>query len=223
MNRQFEVYRPLELSYQRNVLFAIEVLDAVTLRRVTHGLTVNASGLRKKPIINASGRFVWLREDPKALQKIIIEPGTLPFESVEISADQLRLGELSTVELPPRCDYPFVPGITGLRGTLIESREMPPEQQQPVAGAEVRLMWLDDDSVTWHDAPTTSHTNSHGDFAAILRFAPTEVPAINANGALSVRLRARRDALNERGSADFPLLQGRVADVLAFAWNELQP
>jgi hypothetical protein len=110
-----------------------------------------------------------------------------------------------------------------LRGTLIEERVVPPV---PVTDVEIRLRWLDDDDVTWHDAPTISHTNSTGDFVSILRFAPTEKPNLD-NGFVTVRLLVRRNG-NERSSADFKLLQGRVTDPstldpLTFAWDELQP
>ena len=221
MSRPFEIHLPPELAYHRSVLFAMEILDAVTLGRVTQGLEVKAPGLKGNPIVNRGGLFVWLGEDPAKLQKVTIEPGVLPFEKVEIAAGQVQM-PLSIVELPPRCDYPFATGITGLRGALIEQRAMPPARQ-PVAGAEVRLVWLDDDGVTWRNAPTRSHTNSNGDFAVILRLAPTEVPRLDANGALTVRLRAMRAGQNELGTAAFALPQGRVADALTYAWDELQP
>jgi hypothetical protein len=120
-------------------------------------------------------------------------------------------------------DYLFAPGITGLRGTLIEERVDPPV---PVQNAEIRLRWLDNDDITWRDAPTISHTNSTGDFVSILRLAPTEKPNLD-NGFLTVRLRVRRNG-DERSSGDFKLLQGRVTDPstldpLTFAWDELQP
>jgi hypothetical protein len=231
MNRPFQVYLPLELSYQRHVLFAMEFLDAVTLRRLTQGLTVTASGLLQKPIINSSGLFVWLREDVTAFQKITVEPGMQPFENVEIPASQVRMGELSSVELPPRRDYPFVSGITGHCGTLIERRVTPPTPPQPVAGAEVRLMWLDDDGNTWHDAPTRSHTNANGDFTAILRLTSSDVPLLDSSGALTASLRVTRAGQSGRGTPSFVLQQGRVVDKLngqgstalpvTLAWNEL--
>lgn len=222
MSRPFEVHLPIEQAYLRNVLFAVEVLDAVTLARLSQGLEVVADGLQGTPIVNASGLFVWLKEDIAPLRKITIDPGMLPHESAELTAGQLRL-PMTTIELPPRLDYPFAPGITGLRGTLIEERAIPPDRPVPVADGEVRLRWLDDDGITWHNAPTVSHANPNGDFAAIVRLAPADVPRLDANGALTVRLRTRRAGQNERGTADFPLLQGRVADALTFAWDELQP
>lgn len=227
MSRPFEVKLPLEDAYSRRSLFAIELLDAVTLERVAQGVKVTAEGLQGKPIVNHGGVFVWMQEDLTPLTKVTIDPGTLPYEKIEREPADLTLPPdprpLTTIELPPRIDYPFAPGITGLRGTLVEELVVPPV---PVENAEVSLRWLDDDLVTWRDAPTISHTNSKGDFLSILRFAPTEKPNLD-NGSVTVRLRVRRNG-NERSSADFKLLQGRVTDPstldpLTFAWDDLQP
>ena len=227
MSRPFEVKLPLEDAYRRRSLFAIELLDAVTLERVAHGVKVVAEGLQGKPIVNHGGVFVWMQEDLTPLQKVTIDPGTLPYEKIEREPADLTLPPdprpLTTIELPPRIDYIFAPGITGLRGTLIEEQVVPPV---PVENAEVSLRWLDDDLVTWRDAPTISHTNSKGDFLSILRLAPAEKPNLD-NGSVTVRLRVRRNG-NERSSADFKLLQGRVTDPstldpLTFAWDDLQP
>jgi len=225
MSRPFEVQ--LEKSYARRVLFAIELLDAVTLSRVSQGVKkVVADGLAGEPTVNASGCFVWLDEDLGNLQKVTFDLGVLPYESIELAASDLKL-PLTTIELQPRADYPFATGTTGIRGTLIEERVNPPQVPVPVDDAEVGLRWLDDDGVTWRDASTISRTNSNGDFVSILRLAPTEVPDLDADRKLTVRLRARRNA-NERTSSELKLLQGRVADpstlsALTFAWDELQP
>lgn len=227
MSRPFEIKLPLEDAYSRRSLFAIELLDAVTLERVSQGVKVTADGLQNKPIVNAGGIFVWLQEDITPLQKVTIDPGVLPYEKLERQPGDLTLPPnarpLTIIELPPRIDYAFAPGVTGLRGTLIEEKVVPPV---PVENVEVGLRWLDDDGVTWQDAPTISHTNSKGDFVSILRFAPTDKPNLD-NGSVTVRLRVRRNG-NERSSADFKLLQGRVTDPstldpLTFAWDELQP
>jgi len=227
MRRPFEV-RFVETAYLRHGLFALELLDAVTLSRVAQGITVRADGLAaEKPTVNAGGVFVWLEEDIAALRRITIDPGVLPYEPVAIEAADVRR-PLTTVELPPRADYPFAPGITGLRGRLIESRVPTPV---PVPDAEMRMRWLDEDAVTWRDAPTTSPTGVRGDFVVVLRLARGQVPRLAAD-ALTVRVRARRSGLNERGSGDLTLPQGRVADpstfaqgpnALIFAWDELQP
>jgi hypothetical protein len=227
MSRPFAVKLPIEEAYSRRSLFGVELLDAVTLSRVSHGVNVTAEGLQGRPIINGSGVFVWLQEDLAPLQRLSIDPGTLPYETRQLDRSELTLPPdsrpLTTIELSPRVDYVFAPGVTGLRGTLIEERVVPPV---PVDNAEMSLRWLDDDDVTWREAPTISHTNSTGDFVSLLRFAPTEKPNLD-NGFVTVRLRVRRNG-NERSSGDFKLLQGRVTDPstldpLTFAWDELQP
>jgi len=215
-----------EQGYLRKTLFALEVLDAVTLARVSQGLKVVAEGLQHRPYVNASGLFVWLKEDRAPLRRITVDPGALPYQRVAIPAAEVD-PRLTTIELSPGLNYPFARGITGLRGTLVESRTT----RVPVSDAEVHLRWLDEDGTTWREAPTRSRTTSHGDFVTIARLAPTQVPRVDANGALTVRLRARLGT-GERGSADLRLLQGRVADpstfpqgpdALTFAWDELQP
>jgi hypothetical protein len=239
MNRPFEVYESKDKIARRRVLFALELLDAVTLERVSQGVKVKAPGLRGEPIINASGLFVWLDEDIRQLERISIDPRTLPYEEAEVNGDQLRLlreavelkgAQRHTVELPPRVDYPFGTGITGLRGTLVEERA----RLEPVPKAEVYLRWLDQDD-NWHDAPTRSHTTparsdppaKGGDFVAILRLAPSEVPQLDADGKLTVSLRVKRGA-DERDSTAQKVVQGKVANPstptqFVFAWDELEP
>jgi len=223
MSERFDV-REMASAYRRRVLFAIELLDAVTLFRVSQGVKLVAEGLKGKPIVNASGMFVWLEEDLGKLQKISIVPEMLLYEPAELESAEVKLPpKLNTVELQPRVGYSFSPGITGLRGTLIESRVDPPK---PVANAAVRLQWLDDEN-NWRNAPTTSHTDQkRGDFVSILRLAPADVPFLE-NGEVTVRLRASRDGGAERGSSNFKLSQGRITEPvtlnsLTFAWDELQ-
>ena len=226
MTRPFEVSLPIEQGYVRNALFGIELLDAVTLERVSAGVRVVAEGLQGKPVTNTSGVFAWLREDLTNLQKVTIDPGVLPYERVELTPAQIQL-PITRVELPPRLDYPFAAGITGLRGVLIEERVVP---QVPVRDAEVHLRWLDENGV-WRDAPTVSRTDTRGgDFTAVLRLSPSDVPQV-VSGAVTVRLHARRGA-NEGESTDLKLPQGRIADpsffaqgpnALIFAWDELLP
>lgn len=225
MARPFEVHIPLEQAYLRNVLFALEVLDAVTLRRVSQGLKVKAKGLVGKPILNSGGLFVWLKEGNAAPQELDLEPGRLPYEKRTVPGADITL-PLTRVELLPRRDYPFSTGITGVLGMLVETRPPPPPPRVrpvPIANASVWLRWLDDDGVTWHDATTRSRTDENGGFAAIVRFAPNDLPRLDANGAVTGRLQVDR-AGTLRRSADIPLTQGRVADAMPiFAWDELVP
>ena len=204
-----------EQAYVRDVLVGIELLAAVTLARVSEGVDVVAEGLHGEPIVNGSGLFVWLREDLGRLRKVTIDPGRLPYEKVELEPAQLTL-PLTVVELPPRLDYVFSAGVTGLRGLLVEERT----RRVPVGDAEVHLRWLDENGV-FRDAPVPSHTDERGGFVAVARLGPADVPHPDA-GALTVRLRARR-GIDERGSPDWKLPQGHVAADLSFFWDELQP
>jgi hypothetical protein len=241
VSRPFEISLPPEQAWQRNVLFAVEVLDAVTLERVSEGLEVEAEGLRGEPVVNTSGLFVWLAEDFAPLRKVTIDPRRLPYERFELPKAQVQLAPAkNVVELRPRADYPFTAGTSGLRGALIETRPAPPSRPTPVAGAEVRLLWLDEDAVTWREAPVPATTGTAGDFVAVLRFAPAQMPLVDTSGALSVRLLATRGGVT-RTATPLALPLGRVADPstfphppglppnvpmpnpLIFAWDELTP
>lgn len=220
---------PMEIAYTRNAAFAVELVDPMTMDRVSDGITVEAFGLRNhKAICNQLGLFMWVNEDTSSLTKVSIDTGTLPYESVDLTPAQLQLPPqptpLTTVQLAPAVSYAFARGITGARGTVLEDRL----SQTPVASADIHLRWLDEDGTTWHDAPIHSHTTKNGDFVSVLRLASTDVPQLDANGAVTVRLRVLRDGMAELGSADVKLPEGRIADptsmpVLTFAWDELQP
>jgi hypothetical protein len=128
------------------------------------------------------------------------------------------------IELAPATDYPFDSGVTAVRGTLIQRRTGP---RTGLVGAETWLRWIDDtaNGTTWVDSPVRSQTDANGDFAAVLRLAPDQVPRLDASGALRARLGARWRGLR-RTSGELLLLQGRVFERLdpsqpdPFVWNE---
>lgn len=213
MTHPLELAAP-EQAYVRNALFGIELLDAVTLARVSEGVKVVAEGLQGKPFVNGSGVFVWL-EDAGRLQKITIDPGLLPYEKAELDPSQVEERKVNPLELQPTTGYVFPAGIAVIRGLLVEERV----RRVPVRDAEIHLRWLDLHGV-FHDAPAAPHTDDKGGFAAVLRLAATDTPDLD-HGALTVRLRARRGT-DERQSLDLKLPQGRVAD-LTFFWDELLP
>ena len=212
----------LEQAYQRQVYLAVELLDAVTLTRVGRGMEVVAEGLKKKPVINRSNYFVWLKEGNAIVPKITVDPGLLPYEKREILPANVVF-PLTTIELQPRPDYQFAPGITGLRGTVIERQVDPPV---PVVNGTVRLQYMDADD-DWQDSPTVSRTDERtGDFVSIIRLTPADEPAVE-NGAITVRLRVTR-GFSSRRSEDFQLMYGRVtdpteSDPLKFAWDDMLP
>ena len=227
MTGTWNLQMPLELAYRRSVLFALELLDAVTLERVSRGIRVEAEGLRGKPVLNTGGFFVWLDEDFDQLQRITIQPGLRPYEPRELTAAEVTR-PLTKVELAPRPSYPFPAGVTGLRGTLVESQAPPPDHPEPVTDAKLRLQWRDEDD-HWHDAPGITSTDIRsGDFVSTLRPAPNEQPGIDAGGFITVRLQVSREGFNDRRSDDLKLLPGRIkgppnSESLIFAWDDLLP
>jgi hypothetical protein len=218
MARPFDVRLPLERAWLREAMLAVELLDPVSLERVSQGVKVTAAGLAGIPIVNVGGLFVWLKQSMAHFDKLVIEPGTRPFERMEIAAAQVAR-PLHTVELRPLVSYPFTPGLSAIRGALYETRPPLGQLPQPVPGAAIRLAWLHEDKLTWISAPATAMTDAQGSFAAILRLAPKDVPALDAAGKMSVRLFAKRAAGGEKHQ-QFQLAHGRVVDA-TYAWDEL--
>lgn len=216
--RPFDVRLPLERAWVREAMFAVELLDPVTLARVARGVTVTAVGLAGAPIVNFGELFVWLKEPLANFRKLVIEPGTRPFERMEIAAAQVQR-PLHTVELKPLANYPFAPGVTVIRGSLYEKDAGPGTKPSPIPGAAIRLAWLHEDNVTWLFSAATAVTNANGDFTAILRLAPDDVPAIDAARRISIRLFARRAGGGEK-HYESHLPHGRVAD-RTYAWDQM--
>ena len=217
--------RFVETSLQRNVLFAVELLDAVTLERVNQGVTVDAQGLDRKPISNSGGLFVWIKQTPQedttALRSLAIDTGELPYQSHTINSSQVQAPpQPTTVLLAPRVNYPFQPGVSGVRGTLLESKFGP---RRPVLDGSVNLQWINNSGI-WIDSPPLSKTEmDKGDFIAVLRILPTDKPDLNNDGAIQVRLQADRPTAIRRYSTPFNLTPGRLSEPMQFAWDELNP
>jgi len=230
VNDAAQIYGMFDLAYSRKVMFAVELLDPVTLERVSQGVKVVAQGLKGMPILNASGQFIWLKEDIGPLIGISIDPISLPYQRETVSVDELKLPSdkplIMSIELLPRTDYAPAAGTTGLRGSVFEDRMMP---AVAVRDADVRMQWLDEDNVTWMDAPGRSRTNTAGDFVAVLRLAPTDTPHVDpVAGLLTVRLFVKRSDGREWHTASVKIRQSYVEDAstvreLIFAWDEMQP
>jgi hypothetical protein len=217
MSDRFPVGLPLDAAYSRRLLCAAELVDAVTLERVTADLKVTALGLQRKPTINASGFFVWLEEGGAAPTRILVDASDTSYASTE-SGPPAPPEKSVRIELAPRFAYPFPPGATALRGTLRVSRFGRPE---PVAGATVRLQWSD--GVGWIDAPVAVTSETSGDFAAPLRLAPKAEPRTLPGGGLAVRLRITRNGTTRTGD-EFALAAGRVGSRdQPFIWDDLHP
>jgi hypothetical protein len=221
MSNSFPVHLPLEHSRFREVLFAAEIIDAVTLKPVFEGLQINAIGLKNKPIINTQGSFVWLKEGNLQAAQVVIDAGNTPYESVTVAAPVVPSNRI-LVELSPKYEYPFPTGSSALRGSLIESRI---GLRKPVTDAKIWLQWIDDKvaGTVWRDAPTITHCNVKGNFAALLRFSPGQEPRPIAVTTPDIRLKVSR-AGTTKTSATFKLRLGRTTeDLPAFVWDELNP
>jgi hypothetical protein len=222
MARPFDVYEPIERAWTRKGTLAVEVLDGVTLERLSRGVTVRAKGLRATPIVNHGGLFVWRGGSLAGFAGVVVDPGTLPFAGVELAQADVAL-PLHTVALQPLAQYTFAPGTSAIRGSLIETVPPPGVAPTPIANAAIRLEWLDDDGTTWHQPPQRFLTDARGEFAAFIPFLPADVPQLDAGGALTLTLIANRAPLgqppNEK-SIQFAHPQGRVADA-TYAWDQL--
>jgi len=183
MNR---LYLPdAENPYQRDVLFAVELLDPVSLTLVSRNVTVAAPPLARRPRLSFGGRFVWLREGNAWPDKVIVDPGELPYEREEqgrppLPADPehpLEVELLARVVLRPTRAYPFPDGVTVVRGRFDESAAAPPQR---ITDAEVWLQWFDSDTGDWSGdaASTFTRTGDSGEFAAFLRLAPSAKPQL---------------------------------------------
>jgi len=222
MTRTFDTYLPLEKSRVRRVRLAAEVLDGVTLSRISDGLTLTAQGLRGAPIVNAGGLFVWLEEAGRDPVSVSIDTGSLPLDPQVANVPALP-ERLVRVELAPQRAYPFPGGVTAIRGLLIQNRNDDPPV--PVTGVPAWLQWIDDNQAgtTWVDTPVRGRTDANGDFAATARFTPAQVPRLDSQGRLRVRLAATQAGITLK-SPELQIAEGRVTDVpKSFAWNEFQP
>lgn len=222
MPNRFATHLPPETSLTREVRLAVEVLDPVTCERIRDGLNVQVRGMLGKPILNASGMFVWTREPGREPIEVQIDPGDLPFAGRTQPAPAAPSNFLS-VTLSPTTAYAFSTGIPGIRCRLVELRLDDPAR--PVVGATVWLQWIDDSSgtETWVDSPVRAATDGNGEFAVIARLGSSQAPLADAQGNLRVRVAAIRGGATRR-SPERSIPPGRVADMrVAFAWDEFLP
>lgn len=217
MSARFAIHPP-EVAYDRHVLFAVELLDPLTLAPVSAGITVTATGLSGKPIVNLSGQFVWLQERGAQAQRVQVDPGATRYEAEDLAAP-LPPTRLLRAILRPRPGYDIGSGVTAIRSSLYESIAAAPV---PVARIAVWLQWLDDGAAvpTWTDAAPRNQTADDGGFVALLRLSAASVPALDAAGRLRARLQFDR-AGTIRTSPELQLKQGRTADLAPFAWDQL--
>lgn len=217
-----------QLAYRRDVLFAVELLDPLSLALVTKKVTVAAPPLERRPLLSFGGRFVWLHEGGAWPDKLIVDPGDLPYEREERGsppppADPERPQDaelLVRVILRPTRAYPFPDGVTVVRGRLDETSAAP---RKPVPDAQVWMQWFDSDAGDWSSdaASNFASTRANGEFAAFLRLPPTAKPQLDDEGHMKVRLRASRPQQAARSWKALHIPQGRSHDKFQeLAWDD---
>lgn len=213
---------PAEAAYDRRVLFAVQLLDPVTLRFVYEGVKVEVAGMQHAPIVSASGSFVWLEQTGATPGMVRVEPGDLPYEKEQVPAP-LPPSRLRRITLRPRMGYAFPDGVTAMRSALYETWADPPV---PVGDQTVRLRWLDDSVMppVWVDAATATRTDESGGFVAFLRLLPTMSPAVvAATGYIRLTLSVGPDAGPRSNSNEWSMPQGRTSDLSPFFQDDLHP
>jgi hypothetical protein len=235
------------------VLFAVELLDPISQQVVSRGVKVTARGIEGRPIVNASGRFVWLAELGRWPTSITVEPGRLPF-AAHVESAPPRPGDLEKartderfvrIVLRPTPAYAFDAGVTAVSGRLLEG---PEDSSPPVKGARVQLAWHDARTGDWAPPPPSGdpssansprevETDDAGEFAAFLRVPPKPADPDVVNRLLAVRLQFLRPGNPQcRATPDnFPFLSskpeeaGRVPEGrflerdLRLGWGQLTP
>ena len=207
----------------RSVNVAVELWDPVTLLPVFEGLKVSLTGRDDKPIVNRSGRFVWIGREDEWPAALSVDAGLQPFQSF-VDRDLVAFRpagwpavkpqeRLIRVALAPRSTYSFPDGINVIRGTLLDA-------STPIAGAQIWMEWWDLGISDWRAADVTQRaiTDDRGQFAAFTRIPPgTTVEPDVVNGALKARLTVIRAGETRHTADDFSFLEdpasaGRIPD-----------
>jgi hypothetical protein len=211
----------VEQAFERQAIFGLELIDAVTLDRVYKGIRVTTRGLLNDPMLNSSGVFFWLgeRKNHRPFEPLIIPP---------IVLDGTARPMLHRVELAPRPDYPIPSGTMGLMDRLVEDANA--AQVIPVVNAQITLQFFEaiqpTGSVKWHDSRVVTHTNSNGDFVSIWRAKKEdEMKDVMPDPNVSLRIQVQRDGLTRSsqpweqpfGEFRFPKPDAKQK----FAWNSM--
>jgi hypothetical protein len=209
----------------RRVLFAVELFDPISQSLVSAGVALRAKGVTGDPIVNFSGRFVWLGQAGQWPQEISVIPIRLPFfpETVlpplpEDPQHPTIKERLVRVTLRPTPAYIFPAGITVIRGQLRERSDQP---SPPVTDAHVQLAWCDKQhgACVWIPSPPASAqavaTDANGEFVVFLRLTSVgqQVPD-SEKGLLHVRLQFTQSFTTWVTPDDFPFLADQIPDHL---------
>jgi hypothetical protein len=231
---------------ERRVLFAVELIDPITQYAVWEDVKVTPAGITRDPIVNRSGRFVWLFEGTAWPGDITVEPDGIPFERHTQPAPP-RPADLNTatpnerlvrIVLRPTAAYPFDTGATVVRGRLVEDTTV--QNPVPVPGALVQLAWFNLWTNVWSPGPPQPgevwpQSSTKGEFAALLQLnAPPPADPDIVRRLLAVRVQVTRGAQTRATPNNFPFLPsaadaGRVPEGrllpsdVTLGWSQLTP
>jgi hypothetical protein len=195
----------------RRVLYAVELWDGVTRLRVDRGVSVVATGLRGKPIMSLTGRYVWLTEGNAWPTRIAVlpHPGT-PYVAMPDTPALPKPGDLEhapaserlhAITLQPNAAYPLPGGLTIMRGRLRTSASPGGE---PVAG--VMIDWRVKGFGAYGQAAPdhAPMTDGDGAFVAYVARDPHIDPKhFTSDGRINVRLRFLVDSVTYVTPDDF--------------------
>lgn len=165
----------------RRIAVAVELWDPIEARPVWRRIEPKLGDRDRKPIVNGSGRFVWLGQPDIWPAAISVDMRGQPFESIEnMSLVALKppgwpivtpTKRLIRIPLTPTAAYPFQGQIAGIRGDLYEPDAADPEKRKPVTDATVWLEWFDehDGEFKGGEEITKVKTTDRGNFAVFVR------------------------------------------------------
>lgn len=119
------------------VTLAIGAVDAVTGRLIRDGVAARITGLKDRPVFNASGMLVFINLPDQPRYDVEVDGRRAGFPFLErfaftppAAGNKDPAARRRDVLLWPGPDYPFAPGTTLIRGVVTRS-------SAPVAGASI--------------------------------------------------------------------------------------
>jgi len=210
---------------ERAVAVAVELIDPVSGRITSNGLTVTLQGRSSKPITSSSGRLVWIGDVENWPAALSVDCGAQPFRSiVNQSLIALRPASwpkpkpherLIRVRLTPTSVYPFTDGVTAIQGWLFEN-----DPPTPIADAELSFEWAVAGTAAWQpiDPNLSVRTDNQGRFGVYARIRGTaaQEPDV-AHGLVKIHIVVTRGAQTKRSPDTFqflppPAATGRIPD-----------